>query len=41
LSYTAQVIAPGEFIVMPAHAEEMYDPDIFGKGVSATLIVNK
>lgn len=41
LFYTAQAIAPGEFIVMPVHAEEMYDPDVFGKGVSATLIVNK
>jgi uncharacterized protein YfaS (alpha-2-macroglobulin family) len=41
LSYTAQAIAPGEFIVMPVHAEEMYDPDVFGKGVPATLIVNR
>ena len=41
LSYTAQAIAPGEFIVMPVHAEEMYDPDIFGKGVAATLIINR
>ncbi|MGI9304432.1 MAG: large extracellular alpha-helical protein, partial [Gammaproteobacteria bacterium] len=30
LSYTAQVIAPGEFEVLPAKAEEMYDPDVFG-----------
>ena len=41
LSYTAQAIAPGQFVVMPVHAEEMYDPDVFGKGVPATLIVNK
>jgi hypothetical protein len=41
LSYTAQAIAPGEFIVMPVHAEEMYDPDIYGKGVPATLVVNR
>jgi uncharacterized protein YfaS (alpha-2-macroglobulin family) len=39
LSYTAQVIAPGEFIVLPLHAEEMYDPDIYGQGVPATLVV--
>jgi len=41
LSYTAQAIAPGEFTVMPVHAEEMYDPDIFGKGVPATLVVER
>jgi len=41
LSYTAQVIASGEFIVKPVHVEEMYDPDVFGKGVPAILIVNK
>ena len=39
LSYTAQAIAPGEFQVLPLHAEEMYDPDIFGQGVPGTLIV--
>jgi uncharacterized protein YfaS (alpha-2-macroglobulin family) len=39
LSYTAQAIAPGEFVVMPVHSEEMYDPDVFGKGLSATLRV--
>ncbi len=31
LSYTAQVIAEGEFSVSPAIAEEMYDADIYGK----------
>jgi hypothetical protein len=41
LSYTAQAIAPGEFTVMPVHAEEMYDPDIFGKGLSAKLVVGR
>lgn len=30
LSYVSQAIAPGEFITLPAHAEEMYDPDVFG-----------
>ena len=39
LSYTAQAIAVGEFIEMPVHAEEMYDPDVFGKGIPATLRV--
>jgi uncharacterized protein YfaS (alpha-2-macroglobulin family) len=41
LSYTAQAIAPGKFIVMPVHAEEMYDPDIYGKGIPAELLVNR
>ncbi|MEX1346625.1 MAG: alpha-2-macroglobulin family protein [Desulfobacterales bacterium] len=41
LSYTAQAIAPGEFVVMPIYAEEMYDPDVFGKGVAAELKVSR
>lgn len=39
LSYTAQAIAPGSFVVMPIHAEEMYDPDVYGKGVAEKLNV--
>jgi uncharacterized protein YfaS (alpha-2-macroglobulin family) len=39
LSYTAQAIAPGAFAVMPVHAEEMYDPDIYGQGEGAGLVV--
>ncbi len=39
MAYTAQVIAPGEFTVMPARAEEMYSPDVFGLGVPAKLRV--
>jgi len=39
LSYTAQAIAPGHFIAMPVHAEEMYDPDVYGKGIPETLTV--
>jgi len=41
LSYTAQAIAPGAFVVMPVSAEEMYDPDIYGKGVPASLEVSR
>jgi hypothetical protein len=41
LSYTAQAIAPGDFVVMPVHAEEMYDPDVFGQGVAAELKVGR
>lgn len=39
LSYTAQAIASGSFVVMPEKAVEMYDPDVFGMGVPATLVV--
>jgi uncharacterized protein YfaS (alpha-2-macroglobulin family) len=41
LSYTAQAIAPGDFVVMPVHAEEMYDPDVYGKGVAESLTVSR
>jgi len=41
LSYTAQVIAEGKFTVMPVHVEEMYDPDVYGKGLPAILKVGK
>lgn len=41
LSYTAQAITSGEFFVMPVYAEEMYDPDIFGKGVPASMDVTE
>lgn len=39
LSYTAQSITEGEFVIMPVYAEEMYDPDVFGKGLSGRLVV--
>ena len=41
LSYTAQVIAPGEFAVLPVLAEEMYDPDVYGRGVKEMLMVGQ
>ncbi|MGV7220391.1 MAG: alpha-2-macroglobulin family protein [Nitrospinales bacterium] len=41
LSYTAQAIAIGEFVKMPVQAEEMYDPDVFGKGIPSTLRVTE
>lgn len=37
LSYSAQVIADGEFHVPAARAEAMYDPDIFGTSTAFTL----
>lgn len=39
LSYYAQAIATGDFVEQPVHAEEMYDPDIYGKGLSGSLKV--
>ncbi len=39
LSYTAQAIAPGLFYAMPARAEEMYDPDVYGRSLPAQLKV--
>ena len=40
LSYAAQAIASGKFSAMPAKAEEMYDPDVFGKTEGVTINVN-
>ena len=39
LSYTAQAIAEGQFTRMPVLVEEMYDPDVYGKGVMGELNV--
>lgn len=37
LSYAAQVIATGEFAAQPAYAGEMYDIDVFGRGLPVRL----
>jgi uncharacterized protein YfaS (alpha-2-macroglobulin family) len=39
LSYGAQAMAEGEFSASPTKAEEMYDPDVYGKGLPAHLTV--
>ncbi len=39
LSYAAQAIADGKFAAPPVRAEEMYDPDVYGRGDNATLVV--
>ncbi len=39
LSYVAQAIAPGTFQMLPAHAEEMYDADVFGQTAPGVLEV--
>jgi uncharacterized protein YfaS (alpha-2-macroglobulin family) len=41
LSYTAQTIATGTFSVLPAIAEEMYDPDVYGKTDGVSLKVEE
>ena len=41
LSYSAQAIATGEFKIAPVHSEEMYDPDVFGKGRAGSLEVTQ
>lgn len=40
VSYTAQAIVPGRFTVPATHAEEMYDPDVFGAGEPGSLRVH-
>lgn len=40
LSYMAQAIAAGSFSALPVHAEEMYDPDVYGKGLPVMLEVS-
>lgn len=40
LSYAAQAIASGEFSSSPTKAEEMYDPDVYGKSLPGQLIVH-
>ncbi len=41
LSYVAQAISPGHFVIMPAHVEEMYSPDVFGKSEPDSLVVEE
>lgn len=41
LSYTAQAIATGNFTIPATIAEEMYDPDIYGRGAKGDLIVKE
>jgi uncharacterized protein YfaS (alpha-2-macroglobulin family) len=39
LAYVAQAIAPGEFSAGPTLAEEMYNPDVYGKGAPVEMRV--
>jgi hypothetical protein len=38
-SYIARATTPGEFIVPPAKAEEMYSPEVFGRSGSDLVII--
>ncbi len=39
LSYVAQAIADGNFAAPPVRAEEMYDPDVYGRGQNGALVI--
>ena len=41
LSYAAQAIATGTFSALPSMAEEMYDPDVYGKTEGLNLKVGE
>ena len=41
LTWIGQAVAVGRFTVPAPHAEQMYDPDIFGNDVPATLVVEE
>lgn len=41
LSYMTQAIADGVFAAPPVRAEEMYDPDVYGRGHAASLTVQE
>jgi len=38
-SYIARATTPGEFVVPPTKAEEMYSPETFGRGATDRVIV--
>lgn len=40
LSYAAQAITEGQFLAAPVKAEEMYEPDVYGRGLTERLIVD-
>lgn len=40
LSYATQAVAEGDYTTQPVFAGEMYDADVYGKGVSGTIHVD-
>ena len=41
LSYAAQAIGKGEFLVPPVRAEEMYSPETYGLSIEGQLKVSE
>lgn len=41
LSYLSQAVASGTFSYLPAHAEEMYEPETYGKSSQGKIIIKK
>jgi uncharacterized protein YfaS (alpha-2-macroglobulin family) len=41
LTYVAQAVAPGSFTALPPRAEEMYNPEVFGRGGADSLRVGE
>ena len=39
-TYIARATTPGEFVVPPTKAEEMYAPEVFGRSASARVVVD-
>ena len=40
-TYTARATTPGDFVVPPSRAEEMYAPETFGRSSSARVVVEE
>jgi hypothetical protein len=38
-TYVARATTPGEFVVPPAKAEEMYSPEVFGRSATDRVVV--
>jgi len=38
-SYVARATTPGTYVVPPAKAEEMYSPEVFGRGATDRVVV--
>ncbi len=39
-TYIARATTPGEFVVPPARAEEIYAPEVFGRSSSASVVID-
>lgn len=37
--YIARATTPGEFVVPPTRAEQIYAPEVFGRSASTTVVV--